>query len=208
MAKSSGSGEWLWLWFHGWRDGRRRIPAPPADKKSFQTPQIEAIFRDAQAECESEDHRKVTYIANKHVRREELRRALPPAQAAVAAAEERVSRAVAAGRRTGRRTGEELLDEAVVTRRRQREHDRELDALRSEVTARQDALRAVESELASIPQAIERREQQAEHEKARIGRDAQRRMALYWRALLRAHRNRSRFTAADGPAWAEQGGLG
>src|SRR3954453_24211717 len=126
MARSSGKREWLWLWFHGWRDGRRRIPSPTERERPFQTPHVEAIFRAAQADCESEDHRKVTYIANKYARQAELRRMLPPAQVAVATAEERVSRALAAGPRVGRRTGEDQLDEAVVVRRRRRENDREL----------------------------------------------------------------------------------
>jgi hypothetical protein len=189
--------ERLWLWWQGRLDGRRGIVISVTSAGAAITPQIEALCKQACEVFEAERSRMLADVANIQHRGEELRLMLPDLQAALEDAEERLKRVTAAGPGRYRRTGEGALDEAVVTRRRRREHDKDLAALRADVAERQGELRTAKADLAATPRQVERTKDDAALRSAQYGHFTRKRIAGYWRAFARARRRGTR----SGDGW-------
>src|SRR5450755_216529 len=146
-------GQWQrWLdAYHGWRDGRSRIPGRPKAPGSVTTPHREALIRLAQDAFAREhlEYRKL--VAEPHRRIEAERTRLRAAQSALTRARsvfgiESMDLTEPEAKR--RRFGEEHRPETVIVQRRHREHDKLRARAQSTVTSAESAAAAIEADLA------------------------------------------------------------
>jgi hypothetical protein len=180
--------ERLALWWHGRRDGKRGVRAYRTDAGEVLTPQIEALGRDHGEVAESERLRLTVDLNAMESRRVELVQHADELVAALAELDERYRSVAEPGPGSSRRTGEDHLDAVVIQRRRRREYERSLEALRTERAALRRELGAVRAELDAIPERRRLRIEEADRRVAQFGQFTRRRMATYWRSFLRARR--------------------
>jgi ABC-type multidrug transport system ATPase subunit len=173
-------------WWHGTRDGRLGIPTPGARS----TPHREVLVRGAHEAFEKE---RVEHEALSTADREELARLRTFRVHVVgrqARAELDLSRAgvpLSEMALTARRPGEERRGVAVIRMRRGREHQRSVaEADRAVRTAKAD-LDRLDAEIAAVEDRVERHLTVAAVRCRRIHRLTHRQIAVYLRALVRAH---------------------
>ena len=188
MAITPDRREWLALWWHGRRDGRRGVPAFRTTAGHVLTPQIEALGRHAGEVAEAERLRVNADLTAIETRRVELERQRDDLTATLAELDDRHRLVCGPGPVEDRRTGEDHLDAVVVQRRRRREYERSLEALRAERAALRRELAAVQAELDAVPERTRRRTEEGHRRVAQFAQFTGRRMAVYWRSFLRAQR--------------------
>jgi ABC transport system ATP-binding/permease protein len=185
-------GQWQrWLdAYHGWRDGRSRIPGRPKAPGSVTTPHREALIRLAQDAFAREhlEYRKL--VAEPHRRIEAERTRLRAAQSALTRARsvfgiESMDLTEPEAKR--RRFGEEHRPETVIVQRRHREHDKLRARAQSTVTSAESAAAAIEADLAWAEQEAKQQHEAAVLRVERIHEYIHRRLAVYRRALIRSH---------------------
>jgi hypothetical protein len=202
--------EWLGLWWQGRVDGRRGLPGLPASGQPLATtPQVETLWRQVAELCETERLSELADLAALDQRDRQVQRVLAAAEVRLTTAHADLAAFERLPLDTGeRRRGEDGLDVCVVSRRRRREHGRELARLRRRVRRARDEVGAAQQE---AQQQSDLREQRAAESRARARQHAdraERRLALYWRALVRRHPDRAELseqwamTSAPLPAWA------
>lgn len=176
--------------YQGWRDGRAGIPQAPKSPGPVTTAHREALIRLAQDAFGREYVRYQTLSAPAHRTIMAERARLATAKLTLAAARAEIDRQapdLSPADETRRRFGEAHQHEAVVLRRRRREH-RELRAsLQERVRLAQREVGDIEAEM---NRAIEEAKQHHKAAATRVGRiheHIHRRLAIYRRALVRAH---------------------
>ena len=185
-------GDWWGLWWQGRTDARRRLPRllETVDVQ-LALPHVEAIRRQAHEACTAEHLATVGELLTLQERARRASREVTYLAHRRAAAEQELERLTAmAPDPTARRRGEEPLEPWIVARRRNREHERTLTQARDRVKRlgrrHEIAERAVEDLRTQL-------EDCREHSQVRMQglvAHAERRMAMYWRALVRRHRLR------------------
>ncbi|MDX3656332.1 ATP-binding cassette domain-containing protein [Streptomyces sp. ID05-26A] len=173
-------------WWHGTRDGRLGIPTPGARS----TPHREVLIRGAHEAFEKE---RVEHEALSTVDREELVRLrtfrvhvverLARAESGLTRAEVLPSEEAL----TARRPGEERRGLAVVRMRRGREHLKSVAEADLAVRSAQADLDRLDAEIAAVEDRVERHLTVAAARCRRIHRLTHRQIAVYLRALVRAH---------------------
>lgn len=173
-------------WWHGTRDGRLGIPTPGARS----TPHREVLIRGAHEAFERE---RVEHEALSTVDREELARLrtfrvhvvqrLARAESELIRAEVLPSEAAL----TARRPGEERRGLAVVRMRRGREHLKSVAEAGLAVRSAQADLDRLDAEIAAVDDRVDRHLTVAAVRCRRIHRLTHRQIAVYLRALVRAH---------------------
>jgi ABC-type multidrug transport system ATPase subunit len=188
-------GQWQRLTdaYHGWRDGRKKIPARfpqvPAPGP-VTTPHREALIRLAQdafaheylsyQRLVAEAHRRITAG---RARMDATRETLAWAQSA----EDMESRPLTAEQVTRRRLAEDHHPEQVIVQRRQKEQHRLIARARAEVVRARADLADIEAELADDITEAQQQHQLATARVRRIHEHVHRRLAVYRRSLIRAH---------------------
>lgn len=173
-------------WWHGTRDGRLGIPTPGARS----TPHREVLIRGAHEAFERE---RVEHEALSTVDREELARLRTfrvHVVGRLARAESELSRAEvlpSEAALTARRPGEERRGLAVVRMRRGREHLKSVAEADLAVRSAQADLDRLDAEIAAVEDRVERHLTVAAARCRRIHRLTHRQIAVYLRALVRAH---------------------
>lgn len=190
----------LHSWWHGRCDGKRRIPVAQSSAGEILTPHIETLASHAREVFETEKHRLFDDLVVFESRRANLQMRVGELEAARNDLEGRLQNATALGPAQGRRTGEAELDMVVVNRRRRFEHERQLEVLRTEFAAARKALATARAEHAALPNQERLRREQADTRTAQFSHFTQRRMAIYWRAFLRAQRRGSTYQWGPLPA--------
>jgi ABC-type multidrug transport system ATPase subunit len=179
--------------FQGWRDGRAGIPAklpagaPPGP---VTTPHREAMIRLAQ-DAFAYEHLAYTRLAAEPHRRIMAERArLDVARSALDWAMLGFStdaRSLTADDATRRRLGEERQPDTVIIQRRRKDHQKLLSQTRSAVARAQADIAAIEAELGLALQEAQQHHRAAVIRVERIHEYVHRRLAVYRRALVRAH---------------------
>jgi len=188
-------GQWRRLTdaYHGWRDGRKTIPARfpqiPAPGP-VTTPHREALIRLAQDAFAQEylDYQRLvaeTYrrIMAGRARLDAVRETLAWAQSA----EDMESRPLTAEQIARRRLGEDQHPEQVIIQRRHKEQQRLIARARAEVVRARADIADIEAELADDVQEAQQQHQSAAARVRRIHEHVHRRLAVYRRSLIRAH---------------------
>ena len=179
--------------FHGRRDGRAGIPAKlPAGAPAgpVTTPHREALIRLAQDAFSYEHLAYTRLVAEPHrrIRAEQAR--LEAARSALTWAMlgfDADARTLTAAETTRRRLGEEHQPETVIVQRRRNDHQKLLSRSRSAVTRAQADIAAIEADLGLALQEAQQHHQAAVIRVERIHEHIHRRLAVYRRALVRAH---------------------
>ena len=188
-------GQWRRLTdgYHGWRDGRKRIPARSPQVPSpgpVTTPHREVLIRLAQDAFAQE------YLVHQRLTAETHRRiAASRAQLAAAgdsltwaqSAEDMEARPLSAEQVTQRRLGEDHHPEQVIMQRRFRDQQRLIARARTEVARTRAQIAEIEAELADDVQEARQQHQVAVARVQRIHEYVHRRLAVYRRSLIRAH---------------------
>ena len=178
--------------FHGWRDGRAGIPArPPAGvgPGPVTTPHREALIRQAQDAFGFERLQYQRLVAEAHRRIMAGRARLEAAQTSLAWAELNLDggRPLSLADASRRRLGEERHPETVTVQRRRKEHQKLLARGEAAVIRAQADLAAIEADLAQAMHEAEQHHRAARTRVERIHEHIHRRLAVYRRALVRAH---------------------
>ncbi len=198
------------LWWQGRSDARRRIPRLGTEAGPYlELPQVEVIRRSAHEVCESERLRLFADLSRLSARGLEAQARSVAAEAALIRAERALSELEAQPWSAEvRRHGEEPLEPWLVARRRQREHERLLAQRRQEVDGLKEAAQRASAEVETVAEQTAERHHHARVRVQRYVQHAERRMALYWRALLRRHQGAQplseqwRLPRVAVPAWA------
>lgn len=176
--------------YHGWRDGRAGIPARPRQPGPVTTPHRESLIRQAQESFAYEYLEYSRQVAEPHRRIMADRARLDAAKATLTWAKsafDMESGALTESESRRRRLGEDRHPETVIVQRRRKEHQKLLIRVNAAVTSAQTDLTAIEADL---EQALEEARQQHEAAATRVERiheHIHRRLAVYRRALVRAH---------------------
>jgi ABC-type multidrug transport system ATPase subunit len=179
--------------FHGRRDGRAGIPAKlPAGAAAgpVTTPHREALIRLAQDAFSYEHLAYTRLVAEPHRRIMAERARLDAARSALTWAMlgfDADARTLTAAETTRRRLGEEHQPETVIVQRRRIDHQKLLSRTRSAVTRAQADVAAIEAGLELALQEAQQHHQAAVIRVERIHEHIHRRLAVYRRALVRAH---------------------
>lgn len=179
--------------FQGWRDGRAGIPgklSAGAAPGPITTPHREALIRQAQDAFGYEHLAYRRLVAGPHRQIVADRARLEAARSALAWAVlglDTDSRALTAAETTRRRLGEEHHPETVIVQRRLQDHHKLLGRTRAAVTRAQADVAAIETDLAQAMQEAQQHHQAAIVRVERIHEHIHRRLAVYRRALIRAH---------------------
>jgi hypothetical protein len=185
-------GDWLNLWYAGWRDGRLNLPAWYTDGEFPPiTPQLVAIANQAQAWFEIE---RVTLV---RAERDAARRR-SEVEERVSALSRQLERLTQPGAAPAplterdleaRRVGEDErdVDVATVRKRRQREYDESRAAYDRRLEQIREALDAAQAQLDSLPDELNQRRQHALARVTELRHLAGQRAAIYCRALVRRH---------------------
>ncbi|MGO9295928.1 MAG: ATP-binding cassette domain-containing protein [Streptosporangiaceae bacterium] len=178
--------------FHGWRDGRAGIPARPptgAAPGPVTTPHREALIRQAQDAFGFEHLHYQRLVAEPHRRVMAERARLEAAKSALAWAELNLdgARPLSLVETSRRRFGEESHPETVIVQRRRKEHQKLLARGEAVVLRAQADMAAIEADLAQAMQEAEQHQRAARTRVERIHEHIHRRLAVYRRALVRAH---------------------
>ncbi len=187
------------LSWQGRQDGIRGIPAMLDPSAPIRTPQLQALASHARETFEDERLSLLDDLAALHARRLLLERQAPIVGGRLENALAEAPAALTPGECRQRRTGEDHLDPAVVERRRRREHQREVEAHQALVDALARRAHEVTAELEEIPARMEQRVEKAHAMAARSSHAHARDMAVYWRALVRAHRRGAQLAVASSP---------
>lgn len=200
--------------FHGWRDGRAGIPAKlpkPAPAGPVTTPHREALIRQARDSFAYEHLEYRRLVAGPHRRIMAERARLEAAQATLTwtkLAFDKQSRALTEQETRRRRLGEEQQPETVIVQRRRKEHHKLLAGAQAAVTRAEADLTAIEGDLAQAEQEAKQHHEAAVIRVERIHEYIHRRLAVYQRALVRAHSDGAWANAAlsvrapEIPGWA------
>lgn len=185
-------GEWLGLWWQGRADARRHLPGLRADAIPQTTlPQVEAIRRQAAEVCESERLRLLSDLTLLRGRAQHAAAMLTAAEAELTHAEGLLADAESRPPQTElRRRGEEDLEPWLVAGRRLREHAQRVERLGQQVHDRRLAADKARAERHIVDQLVEQRHQETRVRVHRSVHHGERRLALYWRSLIRRHRKR------------------
>lgn len=188
-------GQWRRLTdaYHGWRDGRARIPArlpkvPAAGPAT--TPHRDALIRlgrDAFAQ-EHLDYQRLVARAHRRIMAGQVR--LTAAKDSLTWSNsvlELESEPLAAERMTRRRLGEEKHAQSVIVQRRHREQEKVIARARAGVARAQGHVAEIEAELAADVQEAVQHHRVAVVRVQRIHEHVHRRLAVYRRSLVRAH---------------------
>lgn len=179
--------------YHGWRDGRAEIPARQLTYSASgpaTTPHREALIRLAQDAFAQEHLEYQRLVAEPHrrimagrARLETARQSLTWARSAM----DMETRPLdpAASRR--RRLGEEHHPETVIVQRRQRDQRRLAARAKRDVMTIQAEIAEAEASLAAAERESQQQHQAAAVRVRRIHEYIHRRLAVYRRALIRAH---------------------
>jgi ABC transport system ATP-binding/permease protein len=179
--------------FHGWRDGRAGIPArlaKPVPAGPVTTPHREALIRQAQDAFTYEHLEYHRLVAGPHRRIMAERARLKASQATLTWAKlafDMESRALTEQETRRRRLGEEHHPETVIVRRRRKEHHKLLARAQAAVTRAEADLAAMEADLAQAMEEAKQHHEAAVIRVERIHEHIHRRLAVYRRALVRAH---------------------
>lgn len=200
--------------YHGWRDGRGKIPGKPPQGVGagpVTTPHREALIRQAQDAFAYEhlEYRKIVADPHRRIavglaRRDEARSSLKLAESAFATEAGSLTDAAA---RTPR-FGEEHQPPEVIIRRRRREHQKRLGPAWAAVTSAQYSQGQIEKDLALAVQEARQQHRAAAVRVQRIHEYIHRRLAVYRRALVRSHPHGSwvnsvlSVRAPEIPGWA------
>ena len=191
--------------YHGWRDGRKSIPARSPLVPSpgpLTTPHREVLIRLAQDAFAQE------YLVHQRLSAETTRR-IAAGRARLAAAREGLtwassaedmeSRELSAAQATRRRLGEERHPPQVIVQRRLREQQRLIAQARAQVARARAEVAEIEAELADDMQEARQQHQVAVVRVQRIHEYTHRRLAVYRRSLIRAHPDGSWANSALSP---------
>jgi len=191
--------------YHGWRDGRKGIPArsPLVPLPGpLTTPHREVLIRLAQDAFAQE------YLVHQRLSAETIRR-IAAGQARLAAAREALtwassaedmeSRELSAAQATRRRLGEEHHPPQVIVQRRLRDQQRLIARARAQVARARAEIAEIEAELADDMQEARQQHQVAVARVQRIHEYTHRRLAIYRRSLIRAHPDGSWANSALSP---------
>ena len=178
--------------FHGWRDGRAGIPARPPDgvrPGPVTTAHREALIRQAQDAFGYEYLAYRELVAGPHRRIMATRARLEASREALAWAELTLveARPLSAADVTRRRLGEEHHPDTVIVQRRRKDHQKLLARGQGAVARAQGDIAAAEADLAQAMQEAEQHHRAAVIRVERIHEHIHRRLAVYRRALVRAH---------------------
>jgi ABC-type multidrug transport system ATPase subunit len=200
--------------FQGWRDGRAGIPAKHSETAPIgpaTTPHREALIRQAQDAFGYEHLAYRRLVAEPHRRIMAERARLDAARSALSWA--RSAYDMESGNLTPedtrrRRLGEEHHPEAVIVERRRRDHHKVRARAQAAVTRAQTDVMAIEASVAEAAQEAEQHHKAAVIRVERIHEYVHRRLAVYRRALIRAHPDGAWANAAlsvsapEIPGWA------
>lgn len=200
-------GQWRRLadGYHGWRDGRKGIPARSPLVPSpgpVTTPHREILIRLAQDAFAQE------YLIHQRLSAETLRRIaagrarLAAAQDSLAwalSAEDMESRPLSAEQAMRRRLGEDHHPQQVIAQRRFRDQQRLIARARAQVARTHAEIAEIEAELADDMQEARQQHQAAVVRVLRIHEYVHRRLAVYRRSLIRAHPDGSWANSALSP---------
>ena len=200
-------GQWRRLadGYHGWRDGRKGIPARSPRVPSpgpLTTPHREVLIRLAQDAFAQE------YLVHQRLSAETIRR-IAAGRARLAAAREALtwassaedmeSRELSAAQAARRRLGEEQHPPQVIVQRRLREQQRLIARARAQVARARAEVAEIDAELADDTQEARQQHQVAVVRVQRIHEYTHRRLAVYRRSLIRAHPDGSWANSALSP---------
>lgn len=173
-------------WWHGTRDGRLGIPNPGARS----TPHREVLIRGAHEAFEREriEHEALSTVDCEELVRLRTFRAHVLERIARASAElDHVGVPPSEMALTARRPGEERRGAAVIRMRRGREHLKALDAAQGAVRSAKADLDRLDAEIAAVADRVERALVVAAARVRRLHRLTHQQIAVYLRALVRAH---------------------
>lgn len=176
--------------YQGWRDGHAGIPERPSRPGPVTTPHREALIRLAQDAFAREHLEYRTSVAEPHRQLEAGRSRLTAAKSALAWAESAARpdlRELTGPETTRRRLGEDRHPESVIVQRRLRERVKLRARTRAEVARAQSTVSTIEGEVARAEEEARQQHDAAVVRVRRIHEYIHRRLAVYRRALVRAH---------------------
>jgi hypothetical protein len=208
------TGDWWSLWWQGRTDARRRLPRLlETSDVQLALPHVEAIRRQADEACSAEHLATVGELLTLQERARRATRDVTYLAHRLAAAEQELHRLEAlAPDLTSRRRGEEPLEGWLVARRRHREHERTLLTARDRVKRLGRRQQIAERAVQDIQSQIEECRDHSGVRMRAVLAHAERRMALYWRTLVRRHRFREDLSErwslppVPAPAWVDVAG--
>ncbi len=200
--------------FQGWRDGRAGIPAKHSKAAPIgpaTTPHREALIRQAQDAFGYEHLEYRRFVAGPHRRIMAERARLDAARSALSwarSAYDMESGLLTPEDTRRRRLGEEHHPDAVIVERRRKDHQKLRARAQAAVTRAQTDVMEIEASLAEAMQEAEQHHKAAVVRVERIHEYVHRRLAIYRRALIRAHPDGAWANAAlsvqapEIPGWA------
>ncbi|MGX1612654.1 hypothetical protein ACWIF8_02030 [Micromonospora chalcea] len=199
-------------WFHGWRDGKRRVPALPRQatdeegepvqastapgsdfdetRRLVTTPRLEALRRRAEEQIATED---TVFLAVQDPLARELQALIPVVEewrrkVVEAAAKLDLARQAPADEDLKeRRTAEADRPDSLVRQRRLAEHARRLANAELAHERACDHLELHLRHRAEITETLRHQERAFQARKCRLKEHAGRRVATYWQQLVRSH---------------------
>jgi ABC transport system ATP-binding/permease protein len=176
--------------YQGWRDGHAGVPERPNRPGPVTTPHRESLIRLAQDAFAREHLEYQKSVAEPHRQIEAGRSRLAAAKSALAWAESAARldlRELTGPETRRRRLGEDRHPESVIVQRRLRERVKLRARARAEVARAQSTVSTIEGEVARAEEAAEQHHEAAVVRVQRIHQYIHRRLAVYRRALVRAH---------------------
>lgn len=176
--------------YQGWRDGHAGVPERPNRPGPVTTPHRESLIRLAQDAFAREHLEYQKSVAEPHRQIEAGRSRLTAAKSALAWAESAARpdlRELTGPETRRRRLGEDRHPESVIVQRRLRERVKLRARARAEVARAQSTVSTIEGEVARAEEAAEQDHDAAVVRVQRIHQYIHRRLAVYRRALVRAH---------------------
>ncbi|WP_344646548.1 hypothetical protein [Winogradskya consettensis] len=152
------------------------------------TPRTRYLRSLADQQFDAEFHKVAALREGGALRTDAVRRRLGALQEDVSDRRQQLEALVSTGPDTARRLGEEAVDEAVVRRRRAREHERLIDAMRFELAAMHKAIADAEAAEAEAAERQRLAVRAAGVRAMATGHAVGRLESLYWQAFLRARR--------------------
>jgi predicted nucleic acid-binding Zn-ribbon protein len=206
--------DWWGLWWQGRADARRRLPRLlETSDVQLALPHVEAIRRQTDEACSAEHLATVGQLLALQERARRASREVTYLAHRLAAASQELNRLESlAPDPTSRRRGEEALEPWLVARRREREHERTLVAARDRVKRLARRHEIAERAVLDVRSQIEDCRDHSRMRMRGVVAHAERRMALYWRALVRRHRFREDLSErwalppVAAPSWVDVAG--
>lgn len=206
--------DWWGLWWQGRTDARRRLPRLlETNDVQLALPHVEAIRRQADEACSAEHLATVGELLTLQQRARRAARDVTYLAHRLAAAQQELARLQSlAPDPTARRRGEEAIEPWLVARRRQKEHERTLVAARDRVSRLGRRHEIAERAVQDVRTQIEDCRNHSGMRMRGLVAHAERRMALYWRALVRRHRFREDLSGrwalppVAAPSWVDVAG--